>query len=356
MYNVMIVDDMEIMRIQLKRLKIWGADSGFEISDEASNGHEALMKLQTNPVDLIITDIRMPVIDGVELLEEVMKKKLALCVVLLSEYGQFEYARKGLVLGAFDYLVKPVNANDMNKLLERVKLFIIEKKEQEKKLKAYDPSLGITQILERFESGRTVENLAYSIFNKLFFGDWDKIRMHHLIIEFLEEVFEGINNNMIWLVKFIDVSYIRSLNMHEVTSLDELRDIYISCIKNLQTQIIYLYFDKSYGSLINKISIFVLYNVENEIDLSTVASHVHMNKNYLCEIFKKKTGISLLNYMTKAKMERAKKMLRENENRSYEIADKLGYKDPEYFSKLFKKYSGISPTEYRKLKRVQENN
>lgn len=55
----MIVDDMEIVRLQLKRLKIWGEVSGFEITNEARNGHEALQKLQSNPVDLVITDIRM---------------------------------------------------------------------------------------------------------------------------------------------------------------------------------------------------------------------------------------------------------------------------------------------------------
>lgn len=350
MYKVMIVDDMEIVRLQLKRLKIWGEDSGFQISEEARNGHEAIIKLQTNPVDLIITDIRMPMVDGVELLEEVMKKKLAFCVVLLSEYSEFEYARKGLVLGAFDYLVKPVNANQINKLLERAKLLIIEKKE-EKKLKTYNNSLGVTQILELFENGKTVESLACSIFDKLVFGDLDKIRIHHLIAEFFEEVLEAINNNMPWFIEFADVSYIRGLNLHDVNSLDELREIYISYIKNLEAQIMHLYLGKGYGSLINKVSVFILNNVENEVALSTIASYMHMNKNYLCEIFKKKTSMSLLDYMTKVKIERAKKMLRECEYRSYEIADKLGYRDSEYFSKLFKKYSGMSPTDYRKLKK-----
>jgi Response regulator containing CheY-like receiver domain and AraC-type DNA-binding domain len=350
MYKVMIVDDMEIVRLQFKRLKIWGEVSGFEITDEARNGYEALQKLQTNPVDLIITDIRMPIVDGVELLEEVMKKKLVFCVVLLSDYSEFEYARKGLVLGAFDYLIKPVNANDINKLLERAKLFIIEKKE-EKKLKAHNHSLDATQILELFESGRTVEKLAYSIFDKLVIGDLDKIRMYNLITEFFEELLEAINNNMSWFIKFADVNYFKSLNLHDVASLDELRDIYISCIKNLETQIMYLYLGKNYGTLINKVSVFILNDVENEVALSTIASYMHMNKNYLCEIFKKKTSMSLLDYITKVKMERAKKMLRECEDRSYEIADKLGYRDPEYFSKLFKKYSSMSPTEYRKLKK-----
>lgn len=349
MYKVMIVDDMEIIRIQLKRLKVWGVVSDFKIVDEARNGHEALIKLQTNTVDLVITDIRMPMVDGVELLEQVMKKKLAYCVVLLSEYSEFEYARKGLVLGAFDYLVKPINSNDIRQLLDRAKLFISEKKEEEKKLKEYNPLLDVAQILELLESGTTVENLVHSIFDKLVLEHLDEIRMHHLITEFFQAVLEAIKNNMPWFIKFADLSCIKTLKLHNVTSLEELRDIYISCMKDLEVQIIYLYLGKSYGSLINEVSIFILNNVENEITLSTVATYIHMNKNYLCEIFKKKTSMSLLDYIIKVKIERAKKMLRECEDRTYEIADKLGYKDPEYFSKLFKKCSGMSPTEYRKL-------
>ncbi|MBL4934764.1 response regulator [Clostridium sp. YIM B02515] len=346
----MIVDDMEIVKLQLKRLKVWGETSGFEITVEARNGHEALEKLKANPVDLIITDIRMPMVDGIELLEKVMKKKLVHCVVLLSEYSEFEYVRQGLVLGAFDYLVKPVNSNDISKLLERVKSFIIEKKQEEKKIMAYTPLADIKQILELIQSGRSAEDLACAIFDKIISEYEDKAKIRYLITEFLEEVLEATNNNMPWFMKFADVSCIKILNLRDLTSIEELRDIYISCINNLETEINCLYLGKSYGSLINKISIFVLQNVENEVTLPVIANFLQMNKNYICEIFKKKAGISLLDYITKVKMERAKKMLAESENRSYEIADKLGYNDPEYFSKLFKKYSGVSPIEYRRFK------
>lgn len=353
MYKVMIVDDMEIVRLQLKRLKVWGEASGFEITEEARNGHEAFLKLQTNPVDLIITDIRMPMVDGVELLENVMKERLVPCVVILSEYSEFEYARKGLVLGAFDYLVKPVNIDDIRKLLERAKLFILERKEEEKKLNAYDPLLDIKEILELFESGKSVENLASSIFNKLIINENNKTRMYNLIERLPEEILKVICDNMPWFTKFVDDSYVKNLSDYGLNSLEKLRDNYMAFIKKLETKISYLYFGKSYGSLINKISIVVLQNVEGEINLSIISSDLHMNKNYICEMFKKKTGVSFLDYTTRIKMERAKKLLIESEARSYEISDKLGYKDSEYFSRLFKKYSGISPTEYRKLKKIK---
>ncbi|WP_234124025.1 response regulator transcription factor [Clostridium hydrogenum] len=349
----MIVDDMEIVRLQLKRLKVWGEVSGFKIVDEARNGHEALLKLQKSKIDLIITDIRMPMVDGVELLEKVMKEKLAACVVLLSEYSEFEYARQGLVLGAFDYLVKPVNLNDISKLLKRAKLFILEKKEEEKKLRAYDPLLDVTQMLELFESGASIENLAYSIFDKLICKEDDKTRIYNLIERLPGEILKAIYDNMPWFIKFSDTNCVKNLTDCDLNSLEKLRENYIGCIRNLESQIVYLYFGKSYGSIINKTSVFVLHNVENEVSLSAIASHLQMNKNYLCELFKKKTGISLLDYITKVKMERAKKLLTESEYKSYEIADRLGYNDSEYFSKLFKKYLGISPIQYRKQKTIK---
>lgn len=353
MYSVMIVDDMEIVRLQLKRLKVWGEASSFEITEEARNGHEAFLKLQTNAIDLVITDIRMPMVDGVELLENIMREKLVPCVVLLSEYSEFEYARKGLVLGAFDYLVKPVNIADITKLLERAKLFIIKKKEEEKKLKAYDPLLDIKQVLTLFESGESVENLSSSIFNKLIISENDKTRMLSLIERFTEEMLKVICDDMPWFIKFVDVNQLKNLSDYSLNSSADLRESYFSFIRNLEAKIFYLYFGKSYGSLINKISKFVLQNVESEISLTIISQNLHMNKNYMGEIFKKKTGISFLDYMTRVKMERAKKLLRESEARSYEISDKLGYKDSEYFSKLFKKYSGVSPIEYRKLKKFK---
>lgn len=344
----MIVDDMEIVRLQLKRLKVWGENSGFQITEEAGNGYEALLKLQKHPVDLLITDILMPMVDGVELLEKVMEKKLAQCVVLLSEYGKFEYARKGLVLGAFDYLVKPVNNDDMDKLLERAKLFMFEKEEAVKKLNAQDNSLYITRILELIDNGMSADSLAYSVFDSLVTEEVDFTEKYYLVKRLLERLQEMTGSYFPWYTKFADVGSIKHLNQYAAAALEMLRYDYIYCVRSLQGKISSLYFCRSYGTVINDISIFILQNVESEFTLSVIANRLQMNKNYLCGIFKKKTGVSLLDYITKVKLERAKKLLTESEYKSYEISEKLGYRDSEYFSKLFKRYAGYSPTEYRK--------
>ena len=65
MLEVMIVDDMEIMRKEIKRLKIWREQTGFIVSAEAKDGQDAIKKLREKNMDLVITDIRMPIVDGV---------------------------------------------------------------------------------------------------------------------------------------------------------------------------------------------------------------------------------------------------------------------------------------------------
>ncbi|HNU80766.1 MAG TPA: response regulator, partial [Bacillota bacterium] len=76
MLRIMIVDDVDIVRKELKRLKLWGDKTGFVISGEACNGHEALEKLEESKFDMVITDIRMPKVDGMELLKEITRRKL----------------------------------------------------------------------------------------------------------------------------------------------------------------------------------------------------------------------------------------------------------------------------------------
>jgi len=343
MYKVLIVDDMEIARIQLKRVKLWGENSGFQITEEAKNGHEAYIKLQDSTVDLIITDIRMPILDGVELLEKVMTKKLAHCVVLLSEYSEFEYARKGLVLGAFDYLVKPINENELSKLLVRAKDFI-----EEKKLKKNQVT-DFKQILELIKYGKQTERITALVFDKITDSESDILRTAMLIRKLHQEAIELIGVDMPWLKKFVDSNFFEVKGIYNITCLEKLKEIFITNIRKLSDEINTIYFGRHYGDLINQISTFVVENIDNEINLSIIANNFFINKNYLSEVFKKKTNMSLLDYITKTKMERGKKLLAEGELRSYEIADKLGYKDAEYFSKLFKKYSGMSPKEYKNL-------
>ncbi len=117
MYDVLIVDDEPVARESLRYLIDW-EEHGFAIRAEAANGQQALELLRERHFALVLTDIRMPTMNGLELIARM--KDVADCpVVILSGYDDFEYARQGLKLGAKEYLLKPVDEDELIATLRR---------------------------------------------------------------------------------------------------------------------------------------------------------------------------------------------------------------------------------------------
>lgn len=122
MYKVMLVDDEEVIRSGL-RLKIDWSAYGFQVADEAGHGKEALRKLERQPVDLVITDVRMPVMNGLEFLQAYAagQSEPGAQFVILSGYNDFAYAQTALRAGASDYLLKPVVREELIRVLQRTR-------------------------------------------------------------------------------------------------------------------------------------------------------------------------------------------------------------------------------------------
>lgn len=137
MIKVLIADDEKWVRVTIKNaLPLEKLD--LMLIGEASSGLEALkLSLELKP-DILITDIRMPGLNGLELIEETKNQLPYLKTIILSGYDDFEYAKKGIQLGAFDYLLKPVNRENLMNVLSKVKDVLAEenkKIEMEKALK-----------------------------------------------------------------------------------------------------------------------------------------------------------------------------------------------------------------------------
>ena len=129
-YSLLIADDEELIRkgliARLEYLQIY-----FEKIYEASTGHEALEILKNHRVDIVVTDIRMPQMSGLELMREARKVQDGISFVILSGYAEFDYARTALELGAKAYLLKPLSNEELKK--ELVMLFGQMEKEREAK-------------------------------------------------------------------------------------------------------------------------------------------------------------------------------------------------------------------------------
>ena len=112
MYKLLIVDD-EPMIVEGLKAYILAAGYPFGAVDTAPGGREALSLMEKQLPDLLITDIRMPHLDGIGLLSAVRERKWATKVIVLSGYNDFEYVRSMAVLGIENYLLKPVNEEEL---------------------------------------------------------------------------------------------------------------------------------------------------------------------------------------------------------------------------------------------------
>lgn len=120
MYRVLLVDDEIEIRNGLK-LKIDWPELGFAIAGEASNGRQALELLSRDRFDLILTDIRMPIMSGIELLKQCAENFPRTPVIVLSGFDDFHYVKSALQCGARDYLLKPVMRGDLTRILAKLR-------------------------------------------------------------------------------------------------------------------------------------------------------------------------------------------------------------------------------------------
>lgn len=125
MIKIMLVDD-EPSAIKYLKTIIEQKTQGFEVIDTAENGIEALQKIEFSYPDIVITDIKMPVMDGLELCSNIKSKYPYIKMVLISGYQEFEYARKAIKEGVIDYLLKPVSIDSLVELLNKLKDMIEE--------------------------------------------------------------------------------------------------------------------------------------------------------------------------------------------------------------------------------------
>ncbi|WP_249865787.1 response regulator transcription factor [Paenibacillus konkukensis] len=127
---------------------------------EASNGRKALEAIDSEPVDAVITDIKMPIMDGFDFIEHSRRGRRQLKIIILSGYRYFEYAQKALQLGAFDYLLKPVREESIVQMLDKVEASLREERsslmEKEQLAKRLDTTLPVyyERLLSEWIAGR----------------------------------------------------------------------------------------------------------------------------------------------------------------------------------------------------------
>ena len=132
-YKVFLVEDEVVTRENIRDNVSWEAD-GFVFGGDAPDGEAALPLLQAARPDVLITDIKMPFMDGLELSKIVHERMPAVKIVILSGHDEFEYAQRAIKLGVSEYLLKPVSARDLHQVLQRLAAQLEQEKKEHESL------------------------------------------------------------------------------------------------------------------------------------------------------------------------------------------------------------------------------
>jgi two-component system response regulator YesN len=515
MYRVAIVDDEPVIRFGIRASVDWGREN-VGLAGDFANGEEAWRTIEKDPVDILITDIKMPVMDGLELTRRTLAQHPKTKVILVSSYNDFEYVRQGLKLGVVDYLLKPTLEPEGLLELVRKCLRLIEDERRydldrqlirttrityDRKKHETDVKRALAHEDERLPQGAVPPwmNDGYALCTVLVNGlreteeSYGHLHVGMLLEEMQENFYEAVEEGIafpaeraliiafpalrlespeeiigtmcdIWSARLgisVTVGCAAGSNAEELRSvyqesgraalrrffegegkyfaqepaippldltatshkpvsllLQELRtaahsrdavaaeavircwidrwaalrtdpdaicreafEIVTTLFMNEQEMTVLLegfedlkrsetleeltrlllaqirgyrnsyaagsHTSKGNKQLIDKAIDYISAHYTSEITLQQLADHVHMSKNYFCLQFKHHTNLNFIDYLIRLRIGKAKELIVDPGLKIYEVAEKAGFNDVKYFSKLFKKMTGLSPVEYR---------
>ena len=356
MLKVFLVEDEVIIREALRDSIPW-EQYGFVFSGEASDGEMALEMVRTLKPDIVITDIKMPFMDGLTFSKYISEELPETKIIIISGYDDFEYARQAVELHADRFLLKPVTKADMISALENTRRRIEEERAriashrqnaQEIKddfssfeLSGFDP-----QVLGSFiTSGRAedIDSFTERFFGSLHGAEQSVLFKNYLLVSIRIRAANALQEAGITGEKLAEL--VPDLPMD--CSGEYLKQYLNSVLK----KVIAVRDSNSHKPGEDLVEDAIRYindhYCSDEISLNTAAKAINVSANYLSTIFSQKVGDSFIEYLTKKRMERAKQLLHDTDMRSGEIAVAVGYKDPRYFSYVFKRTQGCTPGEYR---------
>ena len=336
MVKVFLVEDEKFVREGIKNQIDWNA-YGFNFVGEAADGELALPLIESLKPDILITDIKMPFMDGLELGRIVKDKFPDTVIIFLSGYDDFDYAQRAIHIGASEYILKPISKEKLLSVLKKVKSVIISKYNNADNLKIKSVELDIKKFdTSSFDKGKLREFIING-------GISD---VEDFVKSYIDNM-GGQLKSLIFRQYIVMDAFIEANNFFDDKSSDkeELGNKFGMTEKKDKLT------GRQYSFLLNKAKDFVAKNYMNcDISLNTVAEYIGLSPAYFSTIFKQESGVNFIDYLTKIRINEAKRLLKNSDKRISDIALEVGYRDQHYFSSLFKRYQKDTPKAYREKK------
>ncbi|MFC4100602.1 response regulator [Paenibacillus xanthanilyticus] len=382
--DILIVDDETVIREGIMRtLHNRFPDHTLHL---AANPEEAAALLRRHRIHIVLTDILMPGMTGLELMNLSGKLYPHIKWVVISAYSEFAYAQEAVRLGAKDYLLKPIGKEVLVAMIEKLTAEVAAETEQTEEAEQLRRSRKFLReaVFQRWASGLDIGGLDMSSFMEshphfqlvLIKMESDKIvHLEHFIIEnVLGELigkygtgfvstFDG--KSLLGLVTPRDGEQLSSL-VDELRShlsrylkvpfqimhsgvMTDVQDVPAEVRRMRQASSTQVY-EQVAGGGDRAIEVALQYmktHYHADLSLEKVASVVYLNPVYFSQLFKQKTGSGFKEYVIQLRLEQAKQLLQNPKLKLAEVCERIGYQDMRHFSQVFRKKYAVTPTEYR---------
>ncbi len=350
MYRLVVIDD-EFMVIEGMKAMIARQHLDYEVVGAAYDGIEGLSLVRELQPDLVITDIRIPGLDGLSLIEAAREVCPNTTFVVISGYTEFEYARRALSLGVRGYIDKPISMEKLNQVLSRV--------EQEWAERAGEP-FGDSREQQRVRYQTLEEKMDDSIAD-LTRMDLESFRKSSdAVKQGIQELYKDASDLRREMYKYLCV--IGDILREERPKIDREELVsYKEMEKQKSPEEILSYADQMLAYILRFLSAnqtgsghrtiaelleYIEQHYQEDIGLNELAERARMSTAYLSVLFKSEVGTSFIKYLTELRIKKAKSLLKQG-LKVKEVSEQVGYSNYRYFCDIFKKYTGKTPHEYK---------
>lgn len=342
--RMLVVDDEALFRQGLIHL-VRNNPLGWEVVGEAADGEEAIQAVHSCTPDLIITDINMPVMDGLDLAERIHESGLDIMIIILTGYREFEYAQRAIRYGAIEFLLKPFSLDEACQVLQKAH-------------ERYRRKQSDIRIREQYSQVDRTERLREELTLLLLHHQFGSIMNR---IEMLLEEASGMSLSqgkaeIHMLMKVMTDLRVQQLQPQESSGMDSTAPdpllwihtipeviAWARCKSEEWVDMIMRLTQEQQDHVVTRVIQYIEMNYSSTCTLQAVAAHVHVTPNYLSHLFKKETGQGFSQYVSKRRIDKAKLLLHSTRQSMADIAELTGFDNSSYFTTVFKQMTGYHP-------------